>query len=307
MTATRRALLIDDPVGPAAAAGAGLRELPLSEIHPNAGQPRKRFDERSLAALADSIRERGVLQPVIVRPRSTGGYELVAGERRWRAAGLAGITAVPALVKNDLDDAASLELVLIENLAREGLSPIEEARTIATLLDDLKITATALATRLGRSRADVAHTMRLLELPDEAIDLIDAGSLTKGHGKALLTEPDHHRRRVVARRAAEQGWSVRALEAEIAAGGKAGRVPSPPPADQVAAAARLEDTITRAIGCEVRARPHPRGYQIVLDQHSAQRLAELLVRSDGSVRGVPRGTFDETPAPRRSSDTSAVG
>jgi len=272
----RRALSIDDPVGPAASHAQGLRELSLSEIHPNAGQPRKRFVEASLAGLAESIRERGVLQPVIVRPRSRGGYELVAGERRWRAAQVAGITTIPALVKDDVDEAASLELALIENLAREDLSPVEEARTIATLLDDLRITATALATRLGRSRADVAHTTRLLELPDEAIHLIDAGVLSKGHGKALLTEPDHQRRRVLARRAAEAGWSVRALEAEIAGATRPRRGPSAPPADQLAAATRLEDTIARALGCDVQARPHRRGYQLVLDHHGAQRLAEIL-------------------------------
>jgi len=140
----------------------------------------------------------------------------------------------------------------------------------------LKITPTALAARLGRSRADIAHTVRLLELPDDAIELVDAGVLSKGHGKALLTEPDHHRRRVLARRAADHGWSVRALEAEIAHGGSARRTPARPPADQTAAAARLEDALTRATGCEVRARPHRRGYQIIVDRHAAQRLAELI-------------------------------
>ena len=223
---TRRALTIDDPVAAAAAchvahpageAAAGrLQEIALDEIHPNAAQPRKRFDQASLDALADSIRERGVLQPIIVAPRSARGYQLIAGERRWRAAQIAGRPTIPALVGDAVDGAVSLELALIENVAREDLTVIEEARTIASLLDDLHITTPLLARRLGRSRSDLAHTVRLPELPDEAIELLDDGALTKGHGKALLTEPDHHRRRDLAERAAERGWSVRALEAEIA-------------------------------------------------------------------------------------------
>jgi ParB family chromosome partitioning protein len=296
MTATgrkRRTLRIDDPVGPGAgaagdrpgesAATGRLRDLSLAEIHANPRQPRKHFDNESLAALAESIRERGVIQPIIVRPRPEGGYELVAGERRWRAASLAALVTVPALVDEQLDAAASLEVALIENMARADLSPIEEARTIATLLDDLNITSTALAARLGRSRADIAHTVRLLELPDEAIELVDAGVLSKGHGKALLTEPDHHRRRVLARRAAEHGWSVRALEAAIARGENNRRSPARPPADHAAAAARLEDALTRATGCEVRARPYRHGYQIIVDHHGAQRLALLLAANDGQA------------------------
>lgn len=284
MTAPRRRLRVDDPVGPAAVDGhrldlpvdGRLRELAVTDIRPNPDQPRKRFDEGSLDALAESIRGRGVLQPIIVRPRPSGGYELVAGERRWRAASLASVTTIPALVDERLDGASSLEVALIENMAREDLSPIEEARTIATLLDDLKITTTSLAVRLGRSRADVAHTMRLLELPDEVIELIDAGVLSKGHGKALLTEPDHQQRRILARHAVEGAWSVRALEAEIARRAKPRRTSPLPSADQSAAAADLEDAVTRATGCAVRARPHPGGYQIILDRRGAERLAQLL-------------------------------
>ena len=129
---------------------------------------------------------------------------------------LAGEATIPALVDDDLDEAGSLELALIENVVREDLTAIEQARTFAVLLDDLRMTGAVLAKRLGRSRSDIANTVRLLELPDQVIEMIDAGVLTKGHGKALLTEPDHHRRRELARRAAASGWSVRALEAEIA-------------------------------------------------------------------------------------------
>jgi ParB family chromosome partitioning protein len=144
------------------------------------------------------------------------------------------------------------------------------------LLEDLRVTGTVLAKRLGRSRADIAHTVRLLDLPDEAIQLIDASELTKGHGKALLTEPDHHRRRALAKRAAEGRWSIRTLEAEIARTTQP-RQPAPGPhPDHRAAAARLQDAIIKATGCDARARPHQRGYQVILDHAAADRLAELL-------------------------------
>jgi ParB family transcriptional regulator, chromosome partitioning protein len=286
----RRALTIDDPIDAApdhpnhteagttdgGHGGYRLRELAVAEIHPNPDQPRKRFDEASLRSLASSIRERGVLQPVIVRPRAAGGYELVAGERRWRAAQLAGRSGVPALIDDVVDGAGSLEAALIENVAREDLTPIEEARTIALLLDDLNLTAGRLATRLGRSRADLAHTIRLLDLPDEAIDLINTGALTKGHGKALLSEPDHHRRRVLAKRAADGAWSIRTLESEIARSADPPTQHREPHPDESAAAARLQDAITHATGCQALARPHRRGYQIILDQSAADRLAQLL-------------------------------
>ncbi len=282
---TRRPLRIDDPVagdachmaqlGSRGRMDGRLRDIALQDIDPNPSQPRKRFDEASLAALADSIRERGVLQPIIVQLRPEGGFELIAGERRWRASKLAGIATIRSLVTEPLGAGQSVELALIENVAREDLGVIEEARTIAVLLDELNVTATTLARRLGRSRSDLAHTVRLLELPDDAIDLIDVGELSKGHGKALLTEADHCRRRELAKSAAEGGWSVRTLETEIARGGQ-GRRSSQPHPDQVAAAAKLHDLLARATGCEINARPHRLGYQLILDQNAVDRLTELL-------------------------------
>jgi len=164
---TRRKLRIDDPVagdachmaqlGSRERTDGRLRDIALQDIHPNPSQPRKRFADASLAALADSIRERGVLEPIIVQVRPEGGFELIAGERRWRASKLAGIATIPALVTPTLDAGQSVELALIENVAREDLGVIEEARTIAVLLDELGVTATTLARRLGRSRSDLAH------------------------------------------------------------------------------------------------------------------------------------------------------
>ena len=288
---SRRGLLVDDPLGAGedrqsetsgSEISGRLRDIPIAEIRANPAQPRRRFDESALGALAESIRERGVLQPVIVRPVENG-YELVAGERRWRAAGLAGETVIPALVDDALDQAGSLELALIENIVREDLSAIEQARTFSVLLDDLRMTSAVLAKRIGRSREDIANTMRLLALPDEVVEMIDSGALTKGHGKVLLTEPDHHRRLLLARQAVERGWSVRALESEIARAAKpAAERPAPDP-DQCAVAARLEDAITRAIGCEATAKPHRKGFQILLDQPGADGLARALGADMGAL------------------------
>jgi ParB family chromosome partitioning protein len=287
MSAIRRELRIDDPLAAAersvAASGelddawvaARLRVIPVDVIDANPNQPRRRFDESALAALADSIRERGVLQPVIVRPLGDR-YSLVAGERRWRAAQLAGQSAIPALVDDTLDEPGSLELALIENLVRQDLSPIEEARTFAVLLEDLHVTQTTLAQKVGRSRADIANTVRLLDLPDEVIELVDTAALSKGHGKALLAEPEHHRRRHLARQAIHSGWSVRTLEAAIARASIPTTPRRRPGADQVAVAVRLQETIARAIGQEAKAVPHRDGFQIILDAPAAARLQQIL-------------------------------
>ena len=167
-----------------------LRQIPVELIAPNPNQPRRSFDEETLLALADSIRARGVLQPVLVRPLAGGRYELIAGERRWRAAQLAELETIPAIVRHH-DDAASLEVALIENMAREDLNPVEEARACAALVDELGLTREEVGLRVGRSRVAVSNLIRLLELPDEALELIERGELTEGHGRALLLTEDH--------------------------------------------------------------------------------------------------------------------
>ena len=211
-----------------------LRPIPVDMIDPSPNQPRHTFDEDSLMALADSIRARGVLQPVLVRPLVSGRYELIAGERRWRAAKLAELTAIPAVVRRH-DDAASLEVALIENMAREDLNPVEEARACAALVEELGLTREDVGLRVGRSRVAVSNLIRLLDLPDEALELIERGDLTEGHGRALLLAGDHAVRRTLARDAAHHRWSVRELESRArAAGAPAGkrrraRVPASPP------------------------------------------------------------------------------
>src|SRR4051812_8435430 len=197
-----------------------LRRIPTDLIDANPNQPRRQFDEDGLVALADSVRANGVLQPILVRPVQGGRYELIAGERRWRAAKLADLEDVPAVVRQH-DDAASLELALVENMAREDLNPIEEARACAALVEELGLTREDVGRRVGRSRVAVSNLIRLLDLPDEAITLIDRGALPGGHGRALLLASAHADRRDLARAAASSGWSVRETEARARAAGDA--------------------------------------------------------------------------------------
>jgi ParB family transcriptional regulator, chromosome partitioning protein len=263
---------------------AELRELPVDLISPNPNQPRRMFDEQPLVALAESLRERGMLQPVLVRPVPGGSYELIAGERRWRAARLAGLESVPAMVRPD-DDAASLELALIENMAREDLNPLEEARACAALIDDLGLTREEIGRRVGRSRVAISNLLRLLELPDLALMLLEDGSLSEGHGRALLMAPDHDAQRRLAREAASKGWSVRHTEerARAVAGRAADDVTAQPAtpaahADQIDAAERLGEAFERALGAEVRVTPRAGGYRVQLAFDSLEEALEVAER-----------------------------
>jgi ParB family transcriptional regulator, chromosome partitioning protein len=206
-----------------------LQEIPLGLIEPNLSQPRRYFDEEALEALADSVRERGVLQPVLVRPLEDGKFQLVAGERRWRAARLAGLETIPALI-SEYDDLAALEAGLIENMAREDLNPIEEARACATLAEDLGLSHGQIAERVGRSRSAVSHLVRLLDLSEELLELIERGELSTAHGKALLMAKDPRVRRELARAVVEQGWTMRVLEARARESNNSAGYDSAPPA-----------------------------------------------------------------------------
>lgn len=241
-----------------------LREIPVELIEPNPRQPRRAFDEGSLVALADSLRERGVLQPVLLRPVPGGTYELIAGERRWRAAQLAGFETVPALVRAH-DDAGSLELALIENMAREDLNPVDEARACATLVEDLGLSKEELARRLGRSRAAISNLVRLLDLPDEAVDLLRSGELSEGHGRAILLAKGVDARRRLARDAVAGGWSVRETERRAQGrGARRGRSGAPADADRDAALAKVADELERALGHDARLRPARNGVKVEL-------------------------------------------
>jgi ParB family chromosome partitioning protein len=260
------------------------RELPVELIAPNPAQPRRGFDEEALLALTESIRTRGVLQPVLVRPIVGGRYELVAGERRWRAARLAELQSIPAIVRHQ-DDAASLEVALIENMAREDLNPVDEARGCAALVDELGLSREEVGLRVGRGRVAVSNLIRLLELPDEALALIERGQLTEGHGRALLLAGDHDARRRLAREAATRRWSVRELEhrardarpAAAATRRESGRGELHP--DQEAAIDRISDVLGAALGRDVQVTAAPRGeYRAKLSFHSLDDALELARR-----------------------------
>jgi ParB family chromosome partitioning protein len=188
-----------------------LAHLPIETIHPNPRQPRKRFDHESTSALADSIRAQGLVQPVVVRPRKAGGFELIAGERRWRAAKEAGVPTLPAVVR-EADDRDTLLLGLVENVAREELSAVEEARAYALLLDEFELSLGDLAERVGKAKPTVSNRLRLLELPDDVLGLVERGELTEGHARAVLAVPDQDGRRRLARQIVRRGMSVRAAE-----------------------------------------------------------------------------------------------
>jgi ParB family chromosome partitioning protein len=197
---------------------AELLHVPVESIHPNPRQPRKRFEPEATAGLAASIKLQGVLQPVVVRPRPDGGYELVAGERRWRAAREAGLPTLPALIR-DVDDRETLLLGLVENVARENLSPVEEARAYASLIDEFELTLGDVAQRVGRSRPSVSNRLRLLDLPEEVLWMLARGELTEGHARAVLAVPDDAARMRLARRIAAEGMTVRAAERAAQDGG----------------------------------------------------------------------------------------
>jgi ParB family chromosome partitioning protein len=188
-----------------------LTYLPLETIHPNPRQPRKRFDHEATSALADSIRAQGLVQPVVVRPRKAGGFELIAGERRWRAAQEASLPTVPALVR-EADDRDTLLLGLVENVAREQLSAVEEARAYALLVDEFELSLGDLAERMGKAKPTISNRLRLLELPDDVLALVERGDLSEGHARAVLAVPDHDGRRRLARQIVRRGMSVRAAE-----------------------------------------------------------------------------------------------
>ncbi|MEJ7825577.1 MAG: ParB/RepB/Spo0J family partition protein [Solirubrobacteraceae bacterium] len=263
-----------------------LRSLPVDLIVSNPKQPRRAFDDTALQALAGSLRERGVLQPVLVRPLPGGSYELVAGERRWRAAQIAGLDTIPALVR-ERDDSEALQAALIENMAREDLNPIEEARACAALVEELGLTREVVGLRVGRSRVAVSNLLRLLDLPDEVIALLQRSELSEGHGRALLLAGDHADRRGLARSAVAEGWSVRVLEARARAANEAQAKPlAPGPRrgrevhpDQEAAAAQIADALGGALGIEVTVKPNATGYRVELafeDPEEALALARRL-------------------------------
>jgi ParB family transcriptional regulator, chromosome partitioning protein len=274
--------------GGSADAESALREIAIELVRPNPHQPRRDFDGESLLALAESIKARGVLQPLVVRALPGGSYELVAGERRLRASKLAGVERVPAIVR-ETAEGERLELALIENMAREDLNPIDEARACATLVDDLGVTKEELGRRVGRSRVAISNAVRLLDLPDEVQAMIQTGELSAGHGRALLMCKDHTERRQLAREARDRAWSVRETERRAKeAQGRASEprerrqvVIHPDLADLLAAA---EDALAAALGVDVKVSAKGAGCKVEFRLDDPREALELANRI-ASLRG----------------------
>jgi ParB family chromosome partitioning protein len=261
-----------------------MQQIPVELIDPNPCQPRAAFDDAELHGLADSVRLRGVLQPVLVRPLAGGRYELVAGERRLRAAKLAGLERLPAVVRST-EENERLELALIENMAREDLNPIDAARACAALVDELGLTKEEIGRRLGRSRASISNMVRLLDLPDEVLAMLESGELSEGHGRAILQLRDRAAQRALARRARDEGLTVRRTEALARAPETAAapnrRRPALVPADALAACRELEDSLGAVLGQEVRVRAIGRGAKVEIAFDELRQAEGFLQRLSG--------------------------
>jgi ParB family chromosome partitioning protein len=252
-----------------------LAHVPVEQIHRNPSQPRREFDTESVSGLAASIRAQGLIQPVVVRPRVHGGYELIAGERRWRAALEAGLSTVPAVIR-EADDRDTLLLGLVENVAREDLSPIEEARAFAVLIDEFGLTLGEVADRVGKSKPTISNRVRLLELPSDVLELVGRGDLSEGHARALLSIPDHDVRRRLARRIVRDGLSVRSAERAAKAAGAATRERRTSAVDP-ALAQRVREAFRALTGLD--AKVGAAGLQVALDGDvQLEELAEALER-----------------------------
>jgi ParB family chromosome partitioning protein len=229
------------------------REVPIELIQPNPQQPPRRFDPETISSLAGSISDAGLLPPLLVRPLADGRYELIAGERRWRAAREAGLETVPALMRDD-DEARRMETALIENVPREDLTPVDEARACAALVEELGLSKEELARRLGRTRPAISNLIRLLDLPDQVLELLSQGELSEGHGRAILQARGNDARRMLARDAVAAGWSVRETEnrAKSAIRRRGPRALAHP--DREAALLRAEEALEEAFGHGVKVR-----------------------------------------------------
>ena len=259
-----------------------LLEIPVDAIHPNPRQPRRRFEPEAASGLAESVRRQGVIQPLLVRPRGVGGYEIVAGERRWRAAREAGRETVPAVVRT-AHDRDTLLLGLVENVAREQLTPIEEARAYAVLIDEFSLSLGEVAERVGRSKPSVSNRIRLLELPDDVLGMVERGQLTEGHARAVLAVPDQEGRRRLAREIVRRGLSVRAAEQRAKWAGARQRPRTRSVPVDPALADRVRSAVEQLIGRHARVVPGrvelPFG-----DEHDLAEVAEALENAVAMMR-----------------------
>ena len=247
-----------------------IETLPLREIEPDPGQPRKTFDDETLAELSASIAEHGLLQPIAVRPKPSGGYLIVAGERRWRASRMAGLTEVPVIVK-DVTDEQAMELALVENLQREDLDPVEEAAGIRELMTRCDLTQEQAARKLGKSRSALANTLRLLSLPETVLELLKSGFITIGHAKVVLGLPAPELQEEAAQMIADNQLNVRQAEALCKKLAKPAKEPVAAPLPS-ALPVEVEESLKQALGSEVRVAYHDGKGKLTVHFYSDDQL-----------------------------------
>jgi ParB family chromosome partitioning protein len=254
-----------------------MREIAVASLQPGRYQPRTRMDDASLAQLADSVRARGVIQPIVVRPVDGGQYEILAGERRWRAARMAGLERIPAVVR-EVPDEAALGIGLIENIQREDLNPIEEANGLKRLIDEFKLTHDEVAQAIGRSRAGVTNLLRLLELAAAVQEMVQDGRIDMGHARALVALPKA-RQVELAQRIAQQGLSVREAERLVQAASSAPRAGRPSAARLDADSRRLQEELSERLGATVKLKPRRGGKgSVVIDYSSLDELQGIVAK-----------------------------
>lgn len=265
---------------PESATAPDMRELPVKSIDRNPEQPRTNFSEQALEALSESIKASGVVQPLIVRPAGKGRYEIIAGERRWRAAQMAEVEKVPVVIR-DSDEADRLEVALIENMVRENLNPVEEAKACAALVEDLGLSKEELGKRVGRSRPQISNLIRLLDLPDDVLEMLEQGELSEGHGRAILQVPDHGDRRKLARKAKNEAWSVRQTEAGARAmveSPKKGRGRQDLSAEEAEAIAAATEQLETGLDRPVRIKPKGKGLVVEIELDELAQAIEIADR-----------------------------
>ena len=270
------ALFMSNSIEESSASGAV--KLSINEIEPNKSQPRKSFDEKALSELADSIAEHGIIQPLLVRPMAEGGYQIVAGERRWRASRLAGLTEVPVVIK-DLTDRETMEIALIENLQREDLNPIEEAEGIELLIKEYGLTQETAAERVGKSRSAVTNSLRLLNLPPSVRDLARENKISAGHARALLAFSDEEKIIETAKLIIEKGISVRETERLAKEASKNAEVKVRQPKRRDVFFDEVEIALSQNLGRKVKINSGRKGGTIVLeyfDKDDLTKIAKML-------------------------------
>jgi ParB family transcriptional regulator, chromosome partitioning protein len=278
--------LIPDDAQAQAEIGASFQELPLDSIVPNPFQPREEFDEAGIASLADSIEQIGVLQPILVRPDGEGSFQIIAGERRWRASRQAGLDVIPAIVR-EVRDVGALEQAVVENLHRQDLNALEEAAAFQQLIDDFGFTQEQLAQRVGKSRPSVTNTLRLLNLPPAIQGLLIDGRLAAAHARALLPVEDRAGQQRLAEQCVAEGWSVRQVEAAVKAGAPAPKKDADkstePGTTRPAALMELEELLSDHLDTRVAVQMGAKRGKIVVDfadLDDLERLYRVIIAGD---------------------------